>query len=103
MSSSFPILACTASLKLHSSSVTISSQGSAAGQLNACANLQINGKVASGLQERNSEDLEDSNTIVVAMKLKAGDQVAVSLPQERMLCDPSSHYNTFTGVLLYTV
>ncbi|XP_078100377.1 complement C1q-like protein 4 [Sander vitreus] len=66
-----------------------------------CAELQVNGQVVAGTRDINNEDLEDSGTFVVAIQLKAGDKVAVNLPIGCFLCDDSSHYNTFTGFLLY--
>ncbi|CAM9187327.1 unnamed protein product, partial [Lampetra planeri] len=78
-----------------------SDAGSPGNSLAACAGLQINGKVVAGPRERNMQDQEDSATIVVAMHLNAGDQVAVNLPIGCFLCDDKSHYNTFTGFLLY--
>ncbi|XP_044057282.1 complement C1q-like protein 2 [Siniperca chuatsi] len=83
---------------VYSLTVTIYATGST---LATCANLQVNGQVVSALLEQNGQDLEDSATVVVAMKLKAGDQVAVNLPKGCFVCDNSSHYNTFTGFLLY--
>uniref|UniRef100_A0A8D3E665 C1q domain-containing protein n=1 Tax=Scophthalmus maximus TaxID=52904 RepID=A0A8D3E665_SCOMX len=44
-----------------------------------CADLQVNGNVAASLSEPRGQDDEDSASVVVAMKLKAGDTVAVSL------------------------
>ncbi|XP_076591394.1 C1q-related factor-like [Chaetodon auriga] len=82
-------------------SVTIYTTSSSGSSLAACANLHVNGKVVSALGEQNGQDFEDSVTIVEAMKLKAGDQVAVSLPKGCVVCDHKSHFNTFTGFLLY--
>lgn len=82
--------------------LTIYSDGGPSGTpLAACANLQVNGQVVYALLEQNGQDLEDSATVVMAMKLRAGDQVAVSLPKGCFVCDYKSHYNTFTGFLLY--
>nr|XP_046244865.1 complement C1q-like protein 4 [Scatophagus argus] len=86
---------------VYSLSVTIYADGSSSGTMAACATLQVNGKLVSELLEQNGQDLEDSATLVVAMKLKAGDQVAVNLPQGCVICDQNRHYNTFTGFLLY--
>ncbi|KAM6987307.1 complement C1q-like protein 4 [Tautogolabrus adspersus] len=78
-----------------------SDAGSPGNTLAACAGLQVNGLVVAGPREKNMQDQEDSATIVVALHLKAGDKVAVNLPIGCFLCDDSSHYNTFTGFLLY--
>ncbi|XP_042270390.1 complement C1q-like protein 4 [Thunnus maccoyii] len=78
-----------------------SDAGSPGNSLAACAGLQVNNKVVAGPREKNMQDQEDSATIVVALHLKAGDQVAVNLPIGCFLCDDKSHYNTFTGFLLY--
>ncbi|XP_059187909.1 complement C1q-like protein 4, partial [Centropristis striata] len=78
-----------------------SDAGSPGNTLAACAGLLVNGQVVAGPREKNMQDQEDSATIVVALHLKAGDKVAVNLPIGCFLCDDSSHYNTFTGFLLY--
>ncbi|XP_034557454.1 C1q-related factor-like [Notolabrus celidotus] len=78
-----------------------SDAGSPGNTLAACASLQVNGQVMAGPRERNMQDQEDSATIVLALHLQAGDKVAVNLPIGCFLCDNSSHYNTFTGFLLY--
>lgn len=69
--------------------------------LSTCANLQVNGQVASSLFEQNGQDIEDSSSSVVAMQLRAGDQVAINLSRGCFICDNNNHYNTFTGFLLY--
>lgn len=78
-----------------------SDAGSPGNRLAACAGLQINGQVVAGSTDQNNNDQEDSSSIVVALHLKAGDQVAVRLPAKCFLCDDKSHYNTFSGFLLY--
>lgn len=88
---------------VYSLALTIfSDAGSPGNTLAACASLQVNNKVLAGPREMNMQDQEDSSTIVVAVHLKAGDRVAVNLPIGCFLCDDSSHYNTFTGFLLYS-
>uniref|UniRef100_A0A3B5AB28 Cerebellin 20 n=1 Tax=Stegastes partitus TaxID=144197 RepID=A0A3B5AB28_9TELE len=79
-----------------------SDAGSPGNTLAACGSLMVNNKVVAGPSEKNMQDQEDSATIVVALHLKAGDKVAVNLPIGCFLCDNSSHYNTFTGFLLYS-
>ncbi|XP_076591395.1 complement C1q-like protein 4 [Chaetodon auriga] len=79
-----------------------SDAGSPGNTLAACASLLVNDQVVAGPREKNMQDQEDSATIVVALHLKAGDRVAVNLPIGCFLCDDSSHYNTFTGFLLYS-
>ncbi|KAI3354549.1 hypothetical protein L3Q82_019059, partial [Scortum barcoo] len=87
---------------VYSLAVTIYSRGSASGAtMDACANLQVNGQAVYKLSEKNSQDPEDSATVVMAMKLSAMDQVAVSLPKGCLVCDDNNHFNTFTGFLLY--
>uniref|UniRef100_UPI0037E7EC9E complement C1q-like protein 2 n=1 Tax=Semicossyphus pulcher TaxID=241346 RepID=UPI0037E7EC9E len=87
---------------VYSLALTVYSDAGAPGNtLAACAGLLVNGKVIAGPREKNMQDQEDSATIVVAVHLKAGDMVAVNLPIGCFLCDDSSHYNTFTGFLLY--
>ncbi|XP_049580979.1 cerebellin 20 isoform X1 [Syngnathus scovelli] len=78
-----------------------SDAGSPGNSLAACANLQVNGQVVAGPKEKNKQDQEDSASIVLAIHLAAGDKVAVNLPIGCFLCDDKSHYNTFTGFLLY--
>lgn len=78
-----------------------SDAGSPGNTLAACAGLLVNGELKAGPRERNMQDQEDSASIVFALHLKAGDKVAVNLPIGCFLCDNSSHYNTFSGFLLY--
>ncbi|XP_072247751.1 complement C1q-like protein 4 [Leuresthes tenuis] len=78
-----------------------SDAGSPGSSLAACASLLVNGQVVAGPSEKNTQDQEDSATIVIALHLKAGDKVMVNLPIGCFLCDDSSHYNTFTGFLLF--
>ncbi|XP_059188079.1 complement C1q-like protein 4 [Centropristis striata] len=78
-----------------------SDAGSPGSLLSACANLEVNGQVVAGPRENNEQDQEDSATINLALHLKAGDKVTVNLPPGCFLCDDSSHYNTFSGFLLY--
>lgn len=68
--------------------------------LNSCASLQVNNQQVAASKDQNTFDQEDSATIAVVLQLKAGDQVAVKLPKGCLLCD-ESHYNTFSGFLLY--
>ncbi|XP_067363964.1 complement C1q-like protein 2 [Channa argus] len=86
---------------VYSLTVTIYGKGLSGGTLSTCANLQVNGKVVSSIFEQNGQDLEDSSSSVVTVALKAGDQVAVNLTKGCFICDNNSHYNTFTGFLLY--
>ncbi|KAK9520539.1 hypothetical protein VZT92_020419 [Zoarces viviparus] len=65
------------------------------------AHLAVNSQVVATLQEKKSQDLDDSATAVVSVKLKAGDKVAVQLPKGSLICDRQSYLNTFTGFLLY--
>ncbi|XP_058490476.1 cerebellin 20 [Solea solea] len=78
-----------------------SDAGSPGNTLAACASLRVNDMVVAGPTEHNMQDQEDSATIVMALHLMAGDQVAVNLPIGCFLCDNKSHYNTFSGFLLY--
>ncbi|XP_077422365.1 cerebellin 20 [Vanacampus margaritifer] len=78
-----------------------SDAGSPGNSLAACASLQVNGQVVAGPKEKNQQDQEDSASIVVALHLAAEDKVSVNLPIGCFLCDDKSHYNTFTGFLLY--
>lgn len=78
-----------------------SDAGSPGNTLAACAGLQVNGQLVAGPSEKNMQDQEDSATIVLAVHLQAGDRVSVNLPIGCFLCDDSSHYNTFSGFLLY--
>ncbi|XP_007576035.1 complement C1q-like protein 2 [Poecilia formosa] len=66
-----------------------------------CAQLQVNGVAVATLVEKNGLDSEDSSTVVIARHLKAGDQVSVILLKGCNICDDATHYNTFTGFLLY--
>uniref|UniRef100_A0A8C4DDR2 Cerebellin 20 n=1 Tax=Dicentrarchus labrax TaxID=13489 RepID=A0A8C4DDR2_DICLA len=87
---------------VYSFALTVYSDAGAPGNsLAACATLQVNGNVVAGPREKNMQDQEDSATIVVALHLTAEDKVAVNLPIGCFLCDDKSHYNTFTGFLLY--
>ncbi|XP_054453110.1 complement C1q-like protein 2 [Anoplopoma fimbria] len=88
---------------VYSLALTVYSDAGAPGNtLAACAGLLVNGQLVAGPREKNMQDQEDSATIVVALHLMAGDKVAVNLPIGCFLCDNSSHYNTFTGFLLYS-
>lgn len=78
-----------------------SDAGSPGNTLAACAALQVNGKSVAEPREKNMQDQEDSATAVVAVHLNAGDKVSVNLPIGCFLCDNKSHYNTFSGFLLY--
>ncbi|XP_029027969.1 C1q-related factor-like [Betta splendens] len=69
--------------------------------LSTCASLLVNGQAAATLFEQNGQDLEDSSSAVVTVKLKAGAQVSVNLIKGCFVCDDYNHYNTFTGFLLY--
>ncbi|XP_036379632.1 uncharacterized protein LOC118774392 [Megalops cyprinoides] len=78
-----------------------SDAGSPGALLAACARLRHNGRVLATPSERNTDDQEDSATVVLATQLRAGDTVSVRLPPGCFLCDDYSHYNTFSGFLLY--
>ncbi|KAM8904240.1 complement C1q-like protein 2 [Spinachia spinachia] len=69
--------------------------------LAACADLLLNGRAVAGAREKNALDQEDSASAVLALHLKAGDEVAVNLPVGCSLCGDSGHFNTFSGFLLY--
>ena len=87
---------------VYSLALTVYSDAGAPGNtLAACASVQVNVQVVAGSKDRNMQDQEDSATIVMALHLNAGDKVAVNLPIGCFLCDDNSHYNTFTGFLLY--
>ncbi|XP_015193201.1 cerebellin 20 [Lepisosteus oculatus] len=78
-----------------------SDAGSPSALLAACATLTRNGQPLAALSEKNNQDQEDSATVVLAAKLAAGDTVAVRLQPGCFLCDDQSHYNTFSGFLLF--
>ncbi|XP_026861669.2 cerebellin 20 [Electrophorus electricus] len=78
-----------------------STAGAPGSSLAACAHLRKNGVMMAGLREINNQDHEDSATVVLAKQMDAGDLVDVILPASCFLCDDNSHYNTFTGFLLY--
>ncbi|XP_036392508.1 cerebellin 20 [Megalops cyprinoides] len=78
-----------------------SDAGSPGATLAACVSLRINGREVAAPSERNQQDQEDNTATVMAVQLRAGDTVSVRLPPGCFLCDDSSHYNTFTGFLLY--
>ncbi|KAM4589281.1 complement C1q-like protein 2 [Fundulus diaphanus] len=80
---------------------SFSDAGSPGNLLAVCTSLQVNGQVVAGSRELNRNDQEDSTTIAIALKLKAGDKVSVMLSGGCYLCDDSSHYNTFSAFLLY--
>ncbi|KAG7223075.1 hypothetical protein INR49_015834 [Caranx melampygus] len=87
---------------VYSIAVTIySDAGSLNRPLAACGNLQVNGQVVSRSSEQNKDDQEDSASIIVALQLKAGDEVAVNLPADCFLCEYNSYFNTFSAFLLY--
>lgn len=87
---------------LYSLALTVySDAGTPGSKLAACAGLQVNDQVVAGASEKNNLDQEDSSSAAVALHLKAGDQVAIFLPPGCFLCDDSSHFNTFSGFLLY--
>lgn len=78
-----------------------SDAGAPGALLAASVRLRKNGLVIAALSEYNMQDQEDSATIVLAIKMQAGDTVDVTLPAGCFLCDGNSHYNTFSGFLLY--
>uniref|UniRef100_A0A7N8YG82 Cerebellin 20 n=1 Tax=Mastacembelus armatus TaxID=205130 RepID=A0A7N8YG82_9TELE len=86
---------------VYSLSVTIYGIAFSVSTLATCANLQVNNQVVATLSEQNGQDLEDSATAVVAVSLKAGDQVAVNLLRGCCFLCEDSYYNTFSGFLLY--
>ncbi|KAF7219559.1 cerebellin-3 isoform X2 [Nothobranchius furzeri] len=88
---------------VYSLAVSIYSVTSADKSQASCASLLVNGNVVSSLSDRNGLDVEDSSTSVLAITLKAGDQVSVSLLSGCNICDSFNHFNTFTGFLLYAV
>ncbi|XP_060929403.1 cerebellin-2-like [Limanda limanda] len=84
--------------------VTIHAKAPFGTNVASCARLQVNGKpVMALLSEKKGNDPQDSSSIVVTLKLKADDEVAVLLPKGCVICneDQGQHYNTFTGFLLY--
>ncbi|KAL7848968.1 hypothetical protein SRHO_G00205910 [Serrasalmus rhombeus] len=82
--------------------LTVYSDAGAAGVLlAACGRMRRNGRVIAALNEYNTQDQEDSATVVLAVQMQAGDKVDVILPATCYLCDDNSHYNTFSGFLLY--
>ncbi|XP_072547854.1 cerebellin 20 [Salminus brasiliensis] len=78
-----------------------SDAGAPGASLAACGRVRRNGRVIAALSENNTQDQEDSATVVLAVQLQAGDKVDVILPVPCYLCDDNSHYNTFSGFLLY--
>ncbi|KAL3057077.1 hypothetical protein OYC64_007542 [Pagothenia borchgrevinki] len=87
---------------VYSLALTIFSDAGAPGNtLAACAILQVNGYVVAGSKEINTRDQEDSASVVLALHLEAGDEVAVKLPRGCSLYDDSNHYNTFSVFMLY--
>lgn len=86
---------------VYSLSVTLYA-GSSVGNMSTCASLQVNNNnTVSVLREVKKRDLEDSSTLVAAVRLEAGDQVAASLPAGCVICSHGGLFNTFTGFLLY--
>ncbi|XP_046718872.1 cerebellin 20 [Silurus meridionalis] len=82
--------------------LTVYSDAGAPGALlAACARLRKNGRVIAALSEYNTQDQEDSATIVMAMQMQTGDKLDVILPSGCYLCDDNSHFNTFSSFLLY--
>ncbi|XP_071214536.1 cerebellin 20 [Salvelinus alpinus] len=87
---------------VYSLALTVYSDSGAPGaNLAACASLMVNGRQVAGCSEQNQQDQEDSTTTVMAVQLQAGDKLSVTLPIGCFLCDEQSHYNTFSGFLLY--
>lgn len=85
---------------VYSLSVTLYT-GSAVGNMSTCTSLQVNNSTVSVLREVKKRDLEDSSTLVAAVRLEAGDQVAASLPAGCVICSHGGLFNSFTGFLLY--
>ncbi|XP_034459750.1 complement C1q tumor necrosis factor-related protein 3-like [Hippoglossus hippoglossus] len=84
--------------------VTIHANATSGTNVASCARLQVNGtEVVALLSEKKGNDRQDSSSIVVALKLEAGNEVAVLLPNGCVVCNEGQgqHYNTFTGFLLY--
>ncbi|KAK2831497.1 hypothetical protein Q7C36_016583 [Tachysurus vachellii] len=69
--------------------------------LAACVHLRKNGRMVAALNEYNTQDQEDSATVVLPLQMETGDKVEVTLLAGCTLCDDNSHYNTFSGFLLY--
>lgn len=69
--------------------------------LAACVRMRKNSLVLASLNEYNTQDQEDSATTVLAVQLQVGDKIDVVLPSTCILCDDISHFNTFSGFLLY--
>ncbi|KAJ7990213.1 hypothetical protein DPEC_G00297980 [Dallia pectoralis] len=88
---------------VYSLALTVYSDAGAPGaSLAACAGMVLNGRQLAALSETNMQDQEDSTSAVLAVQLQAGDKVWVNLPAGCFLCDDQTHYNTFTGFLLYS-
>ncbi|KAF7654161.1 hypothetical protein LDENG_00073320 [Lucifuga dentata] len=68
--------------------------------VSSCAEIRVNGATVARATEIQNSDLQDSITAVFAKKLKAGDKIAIVIPQDCSLCFVSL-YNTFTYFLLY--
>ncbi|XP_034774066.2 cerebellin-1 [Acipenser ruthenus] len=87
---------------VYSFSVTVFSDAGAPGaRLNIFALLQRNGQDLAGVHDDNYDDQEDSATQSLALQLHAGDQLSVRLVAGRVVCDDVSHYNTFSGFLVF--
>ncbi|GAA6079160.1 cerebellin 20 [Tachysurus ichikawai] len=69
--------------------------------LAACVRLRKNGRMVAALNEYNTQDQEDSATVVLPLQMETGDKLDVTLLTGCTLCDDNSHYNTFSGFLLY--
>lgn len=87
---------------VYSIAVTVyNAAAAAAGSAAIGAELQVNGQAVAIIREKNDGDGEDSTSVIVALKLMAKDEVAVTLLTGFSVCDNNSHFNTFTGFLLY--
>ncbi|MGH0189757.1 UNVERIFIED_CONTAM: hypothetical protein FKN15_038287, partial [Acipenser sinensis] len=87
---------------VYSFSVTVFSDAGAPGaRLSIFALLQRNGQDLAGVHDDNYDDQEDSATQSLALQLHAGDQLSVRLVAGRVVCDDVSHYNTFSGFLVF--
>lgn len=86
---------------VYSIAVTVYNAAAASGSAAIGAELQVNGQAVAVIHEKNDGDGEDSTSVVVALKLMAKDEVAVMLLTGFSVCDNNSHFNTFTGFLLY--
>lgn len=85
---------------VYSLAVTVfNDAGFASESVNILSSLRVNNQVVATAKDINTDDHEDSATMVLAFRLNASDTLDVMLHSGHRLC--GGLFNTFSGFLLY--